>query len=289
MPATLEAPSDFSKTLTAALTSASETDDAAPPVEQPVETPLPTPVQPENNAGPPEETKEIPSPAQAEGLDAQLLRQAIDAGLPSILYSKARTNEQLAEYIADFGQLDREETTDPSPADAWKVQLPIPEADFDASDPLHQSLKLLADKHNTLLAAYDGLYKTTEQLIARNENDSKRAEAVEFDSGIDALGIDFGASMSKERKEIYKTYHTLGLTQPDLKPTERARRAALATYPDAFAKQAVDRQLEAVKNQQQQTLGGGAAPPAAPQKLSGMDAFKAFLRQKTQEAAAAGM
>jgi hypothetical protein len=301
MPATLEAPEQvetpspreeakaaFEATLAAALTRGSGDVDDSPAEEEIKPADAPTDeVQVAADTSSPAEP-ESPKAAPA-GPSRDWVQFAMEENVPPELIGMARDDKQLEEMVLKFGDHAMGVTAEPAVVEP-AIKLPIPEDEFDATDPAHRALKEVVEQSNKtiseLKAEFDSLKRQTREAAEAEQTKIRIAESEEFNKVFDELKI--GAPFSPERHAAFAVYDTLKKAQPSLTREEAMRRAAYTVQPDLLSKQARDAQLAALKEQSQQTLGGGPAKPAPKTELSPRDKFLTLLKEKNRKALEAG-
>jgi hypothetical protein len=229
------------------------------------------------------------------GPSREWLQFALEQNVPRELLSLARDDKQVEEYVLAFGA---HEGVEDEPAKAatpaLEFKLPISDEDFDATDPVHVSLKALAEVQSKAIADLKAEIATirgaTGNLVQERQMKETIAREQDYDTALDALGLDaLGKSGSDQRKAAWATFVALEKALPNVPRAEVAKRAALSTFPDLVAAKAKTAQLDALKTQQQQTIGGGPAKPAPKHEPTPKEKFHdnlraAFERAKLREA-----
>lgn len=218
-----------------------------------------------------------------EGLSPQLLRRAYEFDVPQSLIDSARDDAQLAQFIAMVGPPDREEVADPAQGviDALRAGAPIPDDQFDATDPVHVATRELAAKHDKTLEVLSKLLKSTSGLVQTTQQSAKQQLEKEFDAGIDALGHadHFGSPYSPQRQEVFATFDALRHAHPDKPVAELVKRAAYAVYTELVTAKATQAQTAALTKQNGQKLGAGPAKAPAPKPTTAREQLLAALKR----------
>jgi hypothetical protein len=149
-------------------------------------------------------------------------------------------------------------------------------------------VKVMFDTLNTTVKAQQeelaALRGATTNLVQDRQTQAQIAFEREFDSGVDAIGLDLGAPGSPARAAAFPMFDFLVRTNPKMPKAEAARRAVFGTHPDLVTKQATAASLAALKGQQGQTVGGGPSKPPALKEPTKDQTFREFLREKSRKA-----
>ncbi len=238
----------------------------------------------------PVEPSEPAAPATT-GPSTDWIKFAIQRNVPAGLIKMARDDDQLQDFVIEYGDPD---STDGATAVAAPaaIAFPISEEEFDATDPAHRAMKVMFDTLNTTVKAQQeelaALRGATTNLVQDRQTQAQIAFEREFDSGCDAIGMDLGAPGSPARAAAFPMFDFLVRTNPKMPKAEAARRAVFGTHPDLVTKQATTASLAALNAQQGATVGGGPSKPPALKEPTKDQTFREILAAKSRKAREAG-